>query len=181
LTPRVPRLGRTGATGRAGQPAELAPAYVLLASDEGSYMTGAMIPVTGGRAGSPERAKQAYRRCLSLTMPPRHRQVLPRERLPCGVQTRTGLRFRIRDVPLMVFDHIPRVSGVLRQGAGRIGLAGQCQVLPVCDTRRLLLACEWSVTVRWPKLAQLALAIIPGGDQKNARSSDDGALPRLGS
>lgn len=36
--------------GRAGQPAELAPAYVLLASDESSYMTGAVIPVTGGEA-----------------------------------------------------------------------------------------------------------------------------------
>ena len=35
--------------GRAGQPAELAPAYVLLASDEASYITGALIPVTGGR------------------------------------------------------------------------------------------------------------------------------------
>ena len=35
--------------GRAGQPAELAGAYVLLASDEASYMTGALIPVTGGR------------------------------------------------------------------------------------------------------------------------------------
>ena len=35
--------------GRAGQPAELAGAYVLLASDLGSYMTGAVIPVTGGR------------------------------------------------------------------------------------------------------------------------------------
>jgi NAD(P)-dependent dehydrogenase (short-subunit alcohol dehydrogenase family) len=34
---------------RAGQPAELAPAYVLLASDEASYMTGALVPVTGGR------------------------------------------------------------------------------------------------------------------------------------
>ena len=30
------------------QPAELAGAYVLLASDLGSYMTGAVIPVTGG-------------------------------------------------------------------------------------------------------------------------------------
>jgi NAD(P)-dependent dehydrogenase (short-subunit alcohol dehydrogenase family) len=33
---------------RAGQPAELAGAYVLLASELGSYMTGAVIPVTGG-------------------------------------------------------------------------------------------------------------------------------------
>jgi NAD(P)-dependent dehydrogenase (short-subunit alcohol dehydrogenase family) len=35
---------------RAGQPRELAPAFVLLASDDGSYMTGAVIPVTGGEA-----------------------------------------------------------------------------------------------------------------------------------
>ncbi len=34
---------------RAGQPAELAGAYVLLASDLGSYMTGAVVPVTGGQ------------------------------------------------------------------------------------------------------------------------------------
>ena len=33
---------------RAGQPAELAGAYVLLASNLGSYMTGAVVPVTGG-------------------------------------------------------------------------------------------------------------------------------------
>jgi len=33
---------------RPGQPAELAPSYVLLASDDSSYMTGAMIAVTGG-------------------------------------------------------------------------------------------------------------------------------------
>lgn len=33
---------------RPGQPAELAPSYVLLASDQASYMTGAMIAVTGG-------------------------------------------------------------------------------------------------------------------------------------
>ncbi|GJE54832.1 MULTISPECIES: SDR family oxidoreductase [Methylobacterium] len=41
-------LGSDTALGRAGQPAELAPAYVLLASREGSYMSGALIPVTGG-------------------------------------------------------------------------------------------------------------------------------------
>ena len=41
-------FGRQSLLGRAGQPAELAGAYVLLASDLGSYMTGAVIPVTGG-------------------------------------------------------------------------------------------------------------------------------------
>ena len=33
---------------RAGQPAELAPVYVLLASDQGSYISGARYAVTGG-------------------------------------------------------------------------------------------------------------------------------------
>jgi NAD(P)-dependent dehydrogenase (short-subunit alcohol dehydrogenase family) len=41
-------FGKQTLIGRAGQPAELAGAFVLLASDEGSYMTGAVIPVTGG-------------------------------------------------------------------------------------------------------------------------------------
>ncbi|MGU3538022.1 SDR family oxidoreductase [Methylobacterium sp. A54F] len=41
-------LGAETPLGRAGQPAELAPAYVLLASREGSYMSGALVPVTGG-------------------------------------------------------------------------------------------------------------------------------------
>ena len=41
-------LGQDMVLGRAGQPAELAGAYVLLASAEGSYMTGALLPVTGG-------------------------------------------------------------------------------------------------------------------------------------
>ncbi|MEU2229244.1 glucose 1-dehydrogenase [Streptomyces sp. NPDC018347] len=35
--------------GRAGQPAELAPAYVFLASGESSYTTGEVIGVTGGK------------------------------------------------------------------------------------------------------------------------------------
>ncbi len=42
-------FGEETPLGRAGQPADLAGACVLLASDEGSYMTGAVIPVTGGR------------------------------------------------------------------------------------------------------------------------------------
>ncbi len=33
--------------GRPGQPAELAPVYVLLTSDEGSYISGARVAVTG--------------------------------------------------------------------------------------------------------------------------------------
>ena len=46
---KVESFGKNTPLGRAGQPAELAPAYVLLASPEASYITGALIPVTGGR------------------------------------------------------------------------------------------------------------------------------------
>jgi NAD(P)-dependent dehydrogenase (short-subunit alcohol dehydrogenase family) len=46
---KVTSFGDDTPLGRAGQPAELAPAYVLLASDEGSYISGARIAVTGGR------------------------------------------------------------------------------------------------------------------------------------
>lgn len=45
----VAQFGENSPLGRPGQPAEVAPAYVLLASDEASYMSGALIPVTGGK------------------------------------------------------------------------------------------------------------------------------------
>ncbi|SFR68758.1 hypothetical protein SAMN05428970_0507 [Agromyces sp. CF514] len=45
----VPEFGHDTPLGRAGQPAELAGAYVYLASDEASYVSGAVLPVTGGR------------------------------------------------------------------------------------------------------------------------------------
>ncbi|MFD9615015.1 SDR family oxidoreductase [Streptomyces sp. NPDC059083] len=46
---KVAGFGDDTPLGRAGQPAELAPAYVLLASDDGSYISGARLAVTGGR------------------------------------------------------------------------------------------------------------------------------------
>jgi NAD(P)-dependent dehydrogenase (short-subunit alcohol dehydrogenase family) len=46
---KVSQFGSDVPLGRPGQPAELAPVYVLLASDEGSYISGARIAVTGGR------------------------------------------------------------------------------------------------------------------------------------
>ena len=45
---KVKGFGKDTLLKRPGQPAELAPAYVLLAEDGGSYITGAFIPVTGG-------------------------------------------------------------------------------------------------------------------------------------
>jgi NAD(P)-dependent dehydrogenase (short-subunit alcohol dehydrogenase family) len=42
------KFGETVPLGRPGQPAELAPAYVFLASNESSYITGETIAVTGG-------------------------------------------------------------------------------------------------------------------------------------
>ena len=42
-------FGENTPLGRAGQPAELAPVYVFLASQESSYITGEVIGVTGGR------------------------------------------------------------------------------------------------------------------------------------
>lgn len=45
----VKSFGDNVPLGRAGQPAELAPLYVLLASDDASYISGARVAVTGGR------------------------------------------------------------------------------------------------------------------------------------
>ncbi|WP_460957603.1 SDR family oxidoreductase [Spirosoma litoris] len=45
---KVKNFGHDVPLGRAGQPAELAAAYVLLASNDSSYMTGSTIQVTGG-------------------------------------------------------------------------------------------------------------------------------------
>ena len=42
-------FGATTPLGRAGQPAEVAPAYVFLASQEASYITGEVLAVTGGK------------------------------------------------------------------------------------------------------------------------------------
>lgn len=46
----IPEFGQDSPLGRAGQPVELAPVYVLLASDEASYITGQIYGVTGGEA-----------------------------------------------------------------------------------------------------------------------------------
>ena len=44
----VASFGRQVPIGRPGQPAEVAPVFVMLASDEASYVSGARVPVTGG-------------------------------------------------------------------------------------------------------------------------------------
>ena len=46
---RVKSFGKDVALGRPGQPAEVAPIFVLLASDEASYICGATVAVTGGK------------------------------------------------------------------------------------------------------------------------------------
>lgn len=46
---QVAEFGKNTPLGRPGEPKEVAPAYVLLASDEASYISGAIIPVTGGK------------------------------------------------------------------------------------------------------------------------------------
>ena len=46
---KLTSFGQDTPLGRAGQPAELAPTYVFLASQESSYITGEIIGVTGGK------------------------------------------------------------------------------------------------------------------------------------
>jgi hypothetical protein len=46
---KVSSFGESTPMARAGQPAELAPAYVYFASQESSYVSGAVLSVTGGQ------------------------------------------------------------------------------------------------------------------------------------
>ena len=46
---RMERLAGTVPMGRAGQPDEVASAVAWLCSDEASYVTGAIVDVSGGR------------------------------------------------------------------------------------------------------------------------------------
>jgi NAD(P)-dependent dehydrogenase (short-subunit alcohol dehydrogenase family) len=50
----IAKFGHEVALKRPGQPDELAPAYVLLASEDGSFMTGSLVHVTGGKLSSDE-------------------------------------------------------------------------------------------------------------------------------
>jgi NAD(P)-dependent dehydrogenase (short-subunit alcohol dehydrogenase family) len=45
---KIKKFGSETAMGRAGQPSELGPAYVFLASDDSSFITGQVIHVNGG-------------------------------------------------------------------------------------------------------------------------------------
>ncbi|QCR23963.1 SDR family oxidoreductase [Pontibacter sp. SGAir0037] len=45
---KVAEFGKSQPMGRLGQPSEVAPAYVFLASEDGSYITGQVIHVNGG-------------------------------------------------------------------------------------------------------------------------------------
>jgi NAD(P)-dependent dehydrogenase (short-subunit alcohol dehydrogenase family) len=46
---KVSKFGADSPFGRPAQPAELAPAYVFLASNDATYISGAVLPVTGGK------------------------------------------------------------------------------------------------------------------------------------
>jgi len=46
---KLPKFGANSPSGRPGQPAEIAPLYVLLASDEASFTSGDVLASTGGK------------------------------------------------------------------------------------------------------------------------------------
>jgi NAD(P)-dependent dehydrogenase (short-subunit alcohol dehydrogenase family) len=46
---KAQKFGQDSPLGRPGQPAELAPLFVFLASEESSYITGEVVGVTGGK------------------------------------------------------------------------------------------------------------------------------------
>jgi NAD(P)-dependent dehydrogenase (short-subunit alcohol dehydrogenase family) len=47
----VENFGHEVALGRPGQPEELAPAFVFFGSSDGSFTTGSLLEVTGGKLG----------------------------------------------------------------------------------------------------------------------------------
>ena len=49
LQEKIEKFGSNTAFKRPGQPAEVAPLYVLLASQESSYLTGEVMGITGGK------------------------------------------------------------------------------------------------------------------------------------
>ncbi|MCY7369004.1 MAG: SDR family oxidoreductase, partial [Chamaesiphon sp.] len=53
MTPeQVDNFDKDNAMQRAGQPEELAPAYVYFGSEDSSFVTGAILEVTGGQVSS---------------------------------------------------------------------------------------------------------------------------------
>jgi hypothetical protein len=79
------RLRRRHPLGRAGQPAELPPAYVFLASDDSTYITGERIGATGG----PARARSSSAGSPATSRSPGHQAPNNAPRLR-GRTTRTS-------------------------------------------------------------------------------------------